>query len=92
MTRDRDDCWSIFALENVNSLAASIALKTSEKKKARFEGGPKCCCGVGLMNKAQLLMFGRAEIRSSPHSGICNGRCVRKSRKLNNVKISQKFV
>jgi hypothetical protein len=25
----------------VNSLAASIALKTSEKKKARFEGGPK---------------------------------------------------
>ena len=24
-----DDCWSILALENVNSLAASIALKTS---------------------------------------------------------------
>jgi hypothetical protein len=27
-----DDCWSILALENVNSLPASIALKTGQKK------------------------------------------------------------
>jgi hypothetical protein len=26
-----DDCWSILALENVNSLAASIALKASQR-------------------------------------------------------------
>ena len=31
-----DGCWSIFALENVNSLAASIALKGAKRKAPRM--------------------------------------------------------
>jgi hypothetical protein len=31
-----DDCWSILALEKVNSLASFIALKASQKKTPRL--------------------------------------------------------
>jgi len=34
-----DDCWSILALENVNSLAASIALKEEFKERSEKRRG-----------------------------------------------------
>jgi hypothetical protein len=34
-----DDCWNILALENVNCLAASIALKAGQKETLAFARG-----------------------------------------------------
>ena len=62
------DCWSILALENVNSLAASIALKKSAR--LRLAVGGHICAVHGLIFVTELLI-GAAPPHARPGKMIC---------------------